>query len=267
MSVFQIYKKDEHLQRAKGLLNSDNPAKHVYACLELRFCIEAIVYQKLLHGIDSLPNTIVETWRPNKALKMLVEFDNLTASDCTVEVNLPNSLELPKSNWMLLGEQKLPSVRWLDKTYHKLGNFLHLVEPKNAANAKSKNTKEEVRDIAEQLEEYVRNNFLVSFNNIDIKQCPVCKQDIAFSLQKARDGETHRCSNRECRATFTVKVDNSNKNITLNCNTYDVKCQRCNSDIVVSEFTVRNLEIFSCRACGAKYIPKGKYEFALLPES
>ena len=72
MSVFHTYNKDKHLQRTLNLINH-NSVEHVYACLELRFCIEAIVYQKLLHGVECLPNTIVNKWQPTKALKMLVE--------------------------------------------------------------------------------------------------------------------------------------------------------------------------------------------------
>ncbi|MCG2839332.1 hypothetical protein L6J37_21120 [Photobacterium sp. WH77] len=264
MSVFHTYNKDKHLQRALNLLESENSVEHVYACLELRFCIEAIVYQKLLHGVGCLPNTIVNTWQPTKALKMLVEFDKLSASDCVVEVNLSHSTKPPESGWLSLGQQKLPPVRWLTTTYNKLGNFLHLVEPQKAVETTYRDIQKDLRDIAEQLKQYVSSNILISYKNIDIKQCPACQQDMAFSLKNVRDGETRKCSNFRCGALFTVKADIEKQEIKLSCNTYDVKCQLCDKDIVIPEEVIRNLDIFSCHHCCAEYIPRGKYEFALL---
>ncbi|WP_120512054.1 hypothetical protein [Photobacterium salinisoli] len=266
MSVFHIYNKDKHLQQALQLLESESSVEHVYACLELRFCIEAIVYQKLLHGIENLPKTIVNTWQPTKALKMLVEFDSFASSDCVVEVNFSSSTLPPKSGWLRLGEQRLPTVRWLNKTYNKLGSFLHLVEPQKASETTPKDIKNELLEIAEQLQKYVKSNFLISYNNIDIKQCPACQQDIAFSLRNVRDGETRKCSNFRCGALFTVKIDSSRNNIQLSCNTYDIKCQLCEKDIFIPEATIRNLDIFGCHNCSAKYMPRGEYEFVLLPK-
>lgn len=265
MSVFKIYDKELHLNRAMALLKSNSETDHIYACLELRFCIEAIVYQKLLHGIDGLPNSIIETWQPNKALKMLTEFDSLTGSNCVVEINLSNAKEPPKDGWLFLGEQKLPPVRWLNKNYNKLGSFLHLVEPKKAAVADSTDVISEVLKIAEQLKKYINTNFLISFKGVDIRKCPVCEQDIAFSLLKVKDGEVRKCSNHRCRALFTVKVDKTNNKVTFNCNTYDIKCQCCNGSIIIPESTIRNLDVFDCGSCGSKYLPRGNYEFALLP--
>lgn len=266
MSVFKIYDKQMYLNRAMVLLKSNNATDHIYACLELRFCIEAIVYQKLLHGIDGLPNSIIETWQPNKALRMLSEFDSLTGANCVVEINLSNAKEPPKDDWLFLGEQKLPPVRWLNKTYNKLGSFLHLVEPKKAAFVDSTDVRSAALTIAEQLKEYINTNFLISIKGVDIQKCPVCEQDIAFSLLKAKDGEVRKCSNNRCGALFSVKVDKTNNKVTFNCKTYDIKCQCCNEDIVIPELTIRNLDVFGCSSCGSKYIPRGNYEFALLPK-
>ncbi|KFZ36413.1 hypothetical protein HR45_16455 [Shewanella mangrovi] len=264
MSVFNIYNKEEHLRRALDLLSSSNKSEHVYACLELRFCIEAIVYQKLLHGIDELPNTIVETWQPNKALKMLVEFDRLTATDCSIEVNLSNSIEPPKDGWLLLGQQKLPPVRWLNKSYNKLGNFLHLVEPKKVGSSNSKSIKESVLEIAEQLEEYVKGNIVINFRGLSLSRCPLCEQDIAFSLQNLRNGDICKCSNYNCGALLKVTVNEQSQEINLSCDIFDIECQRCHSEIAIHESTIRKLETFKCSSCCAEYIPKGTYEFALI---
>ena len=266
MSVFRIYKKEQHLQRAIALLGSENPADHVYACLELRFCIEAIVYQKLLHGIKNIPSSIIETWQPNKALKMLNEIDRLTATDCKVEFKLAKTDTPPEDGWLLLGEQKIPPVKWLDKSYNKLGNFLHLVEPKKVVAKKSREIRASILPIAEQLKGYIGGNLLLTINNVEIKHCPACGQDIAFSTHNVKHGDTRKCSDFRCGALFSVTLDEISQKLTLTCKTYDIACERCDSEIVISEEKIRNLDKFRCNNCNAEYIPRGTYEFALLPK-
>lgn len=266
MSVFNVYKKESHLQRAMLLLDSENTTDHVYACLELRFCIEAIVYQKLLHGIKSIPNSIVETWQPNKAIKMLSEIEKLLVSDCKVEFNLANTDVPPKEGWLLLGEQKVPPVRWLAKNYNTLGSFLHLVQPTKAKKEKPKEIKKTVAPIATQLKQFVKGNLVLTNNNVKIDQCPVCKQDFAFLIHKVKPGLALKCSNFKCGILFTANINEISKRINFTYKTYDISCERCEQVIVIPEEKIRNLDIFSCINCNSQYIPRGEYEVALLPD-
>jgi len=265
MSVFSLYKKEEHLKRAMLLLKSDTVTDHVYACLELRFCIEAIVYQKLLHGIKSIPNSIVETWQPHKAMKMLADIDELAVSGCKIEFNLSKTDTPPKDGWLKLGEQKIPPVKWLSKNYNKLGNFLHLIEPQKASEGQSREIKDKIAPIAEKLEHYVAGNIVVTINDIEVNHCPVCNQDFAFSTKKVKHGDIRRCSNFKCGAVFVANQEQGAKRITFNYKTFDVLCQNCGELMVIPEQTVRNIEKFSCSSCNSEYVTKGNYEFALLP--
>ena len=262
MSVFSIYKKEEHFLRAKALLDSDAISDHIYACLELRFCIEAIVYQKLLHGIDSIPNSIIKTWQPNKAMKMLLDFDEFTSTDCKIEINLLNNGSHSVDDWLKLGEQKIPNIKWLNKSYNKLGNFLHLIEPSKIETGNQREIKNKVSLIVKQLEVYVSGNLLVLNNNIEINSCPICKDDFAFSPQKIKHGELIKCHNYKCGAFFTANVDSLR--ITFTYKTYDVPCPNCKALLEIPIEKVRKLEKFSCSKCHSEYIPKGTYEFASL---
>lgn len=264
MSVFSIYKKESHLQRAVQLLDSENTSDHVYACLELRFCIEAIVYQKLLHDIENIPSSIVETWQPQKAIEMLSKIDQLTAGDCKIEFNLAKTDNPPKDGWLMLGEQKIPPAKWLAKNYNKLGSFLHLVEPKKAKNKEVREIKETISPVAEQLKEYVKGNLILTNNNIEINQCPVCHQDFAFAINNIKHSDTLKCSNFKCGALFLANIDAFSKKITFTFKTYDIACQKCEQKIVIPEEKIRNLDKFSCSNCHSQYIPRGEYSFALL---
>lgn len=264
MSVFNIYKKEEHLQRAVLLLKSDLTTDHVYACLELRFCIEAIVYQKLLYGIKNIPNSIVETWQPHKAIKMLLDIDEFMVTDCKIEFNLSKTDMLPEEGWLTLGEQKIPPVRWLSKNYNKLGSFLHLVEPKKAQDGQLIEIKNIIAPIAKKLEEYVKGDLVVTVNNIEINQCPVCGQDFAFLIQKMKHGDIKKCSNFKCGALLSANMDGDSNKLIFSVKTFDFPCLNCDEIIVVPEIKIRNLDSLSCQSCNSKFVLRGSYELALL---
>lgn len=263
MSVFEIYDKSKHLERANKLLNSDCFVDHYYACLELRFCIEAIVYQKLLHGINKLPKEVIKTWQPHKAMKMLEDIDSLATSSCVVHFNLAQTKEPPKDGWIKLGEQKIPEVKWLAKNYHKLGNFLHLSEPKKATKQNSRNVREKIGQIAKDLEPFMSGNLVLTINNIKLGSCPVCRQDFVFNHRTVKDGEHRRCSNYQCAAVFVASRKDFESEVTFHYKTFDIDCMTCGQRIVIPEQKVRNLDDFKCDKCESQYVIKANYEFAL----
>ncbi|WP_289169883.1 hypothetical protein [uncultured Pseudoalteromonas sp.] len=266
MSIFEIYDKSKHLKRANKLLISDSSIDHYYACLELRFCIEAIVYQKLLHGINKFPKPIVETWQPHKAMKMLEEIDNFATSSCVVHFNLAQTKEPPKEGWNKLGEQKIPKVKWLAKSYNKLGNFLHLAEPSKSVKQESRNVREKVGQIAKDLEPYMSGNLVLTINHIELGCCPVCDNDFIFSPVKVKNGEYRRCSNYQCGAIFVASRKENESQVTFRYKTFDIECQNCCQEVVIPENKVRSLEGFKCNTCESQYVIKANYEFALLPD-
>ncbi|EHH2533266.1 hypothetical protein J7X40_002706 [Vibrio parahaemolyticus] len=263
MSVFDIYDKAKHWERAKTLLSSNSPVDHYYACLELRFSIEAIVYQKILHGLNKLPKAVVETWQPHKAMKILEEIDSLTASNCVVHFNLEQTQEPPTEGWLKLGEQKIPEVKWLTKNYHKLGNFLHLAEPRKAVKHESRNVRAKIVQIARDLEPYMSGNLVLTTNSIEIGCCPICNDGFAFSPAKVKNGECRRCNNPKCGAVFTASREENESQVTFNYKTFDINCPNCGNSLVIPEEKVRNLEGFKCDKCESHYAIKANYEFAL----
>ncbi|WP_318488109.1 hypothetical protein [Photobacterium leiognathi] len=267
MSVFDIYDKSKHLERANELLKSDSYVDHYYASLELRFCIEAIVYQKLLHGIGNIPSSIVKTWQPHKAMKMLEAIDNLSVSSCVLHFNKSQTNEVPKDGWIKLGEQKIPEVKWLTKSYNKLGNFLHLAEPVKAIKQDLRKVRENISQIAKDLEPFMSGNLVLAFNDIDIGHCPICDDEFAFSISKVMDGDDRRCNNYKCGAVFSVSRKESESKAIFHYKTFDIDCQSCGQEINIPEKKVRNLESFKCNKCDSEYFVKAYYDVALLPKS
>jgi hypothetical protein len=266
MSVFSFYDKKAHYNRAKELLASNDINKSKYACLELRYFIEAMVYQKLVKCGADIPEAILNTWQPNKAIKMLNELDSLTTGSFKIEVNLSNSSELPKEGWLSLGEQKIPDVKRINKLYNKLGGFLHLTEPRRYDEKIENNILKQSNDILDELSEYVDGNIVASFGKYKYSSCPVCKYDFFFS-KKMKHGDIINCKSQSCKASFIVNIKPETNEIKFQFRTYDVSCQSCDNEMVIPEKSIHSLEPAVCGECGAVHIVKCSYGYALQPQA
>jgi len=78
----------EHLKNAEELLAGEGQ-QLIYACLELRLAIEAIVYETLQAYEKNLTPDVAEAyqhWQPNKVLELLRRHDRLADTSLRVEV-------------------------------------------------------------------------------------------------------------------------------------------------------------------------------------
>ena len=65
----------EAFTAATRLLNEQDDASLRYAALELRRCLEALVYEKLKTYRDVLPEGSVSRWQPPQAFEALIEIE------------------------------------------------------------------------------------------------------------------------------------------------------------------------------------------------
>lgn len=256
MSVFSTYEKAKHFDRAIKLLESESVHEHYYACLELRFCIEAIVYQKLLYILGKAPDVITSTWEPNKAMKMLEQLDKEEASSCSISFSLTPPTEFPsEDSWKSLGEQKIPKTRWLSKNYNKLGKFLHLTQPKEAQQQTDRGVTDIAKAVAKELEPFVNGNIVVTMNRFNSKlgKCPACGTDFIYSPLNVKQGDKKLCINPKCRLEFKVTKEGGNSNATFSYDTYDIECSSCKDTMEVPESAIREWKGFTCKSCSANY--------------
>ena len=109
-----------HLSRANDLMNKGTLEDFQYACLELRFCLEALVFQNAQNYIALTENHIIDEWRPQRVLEELKEADPHADSSATFR-----SQNNDTGEWRTLGTDKRLSLRWVRKEYQALGYFLH----------------------------------------------------------------------------------------------------------------------------------------------
>jgi hypothetical protein len=122
--------KVEALRAAKELLSRNDDKLFRYVALELRRCVEAVVYEKLLVYRDWIPPEVARTWQPPQAFKALLKMDPEAQETSTLAIALQPQPNVPAPGpYTTLGVDQRPKLGWLTKTWNKLGQHLHAAWP------------------------------------------------------------------------------------------------------------------------------------------
>jgi hypothetical protein len=120
------HEKREAFNAASALLAKNDGSVLRYVALELRRCIEAIVYQKLMIYGDLLPEGSVNQWQPPQAFDALIEIEPNAQETRTFAVApQTDPTKFPDSPFKAIGVDQRPKARWIKETWHKLGSYLH----------------------------------------------------------------------------------------------------------------------------------------------
>ncbi|MBY5731511.1 hypothetical protein HFO26_14615 [Rhizobium leguminosarum] len=118
----------KHLKNAVDLLNGQGQ-QLIYACLELRLSIEALIYETLQTYAQTLsPEVTVayQHWQPNKVLEFLREYDVLADHSLHIQVRRVADDGGPEEGPPFFeGVDNRLSVQWVEKAHRSLGSFLH----------------------------------------------------------------------------------------------------------------------------------------------
>ena len=151
------YYKTECLKRAKKLYDEGNYDSLIYVSLELRQCIESIMYEKLESYRKSIPDIGFRKWQPNHALKTLLYFEPDAEQNMKIAIAPESSPGVTSGPFQYLGEHKALTVKWLDKNYNKLGSYLHVQRGKSKILSYEK-LQSELKLIIDKLDEVIKCN-------------------------------------------------------------------------------------------------------------
>ena len=113
------------LKRVRGLIQQDTEESLRYACLELRFCIERIVYDKIYTYRKRIPEELFDVWQPKKVLKLLLEFEPDSEREYHIGIQVTKDETLPPGKPIRIPHKAI-TFNHINKHYDKLGNFLHV---------------------------------------------------------------------------------------------------------------------------------------------
>jgi|SRR5581483_2879085 len=185
-----ITEKRAAFDAAKKLLAQKDDSLLRYVALELRRCLESVVYEKLWAYRRRIAAKVARKWQPPQAFRALLimepDADKSSVIRFAPEATPGGPVTAP---FEILGVDRRPSSAWLNKTYNKLGSLLHAEWPY----ARERHTPEpsEKRRYLEQtvlkLEPFVVRSFTSTLATVVEFTCSVCNQPIianAAGLEK-----------------------------------------------------------------------------------
>jgi hypothetical protein len=244
------FEKREAYAAAKKLLAQGDDASVRYAALELRRCLEAIVYEKLTSYGDLLPEGSMHRWQPPKAFDALVEIEPNAQETFTCAIGAQKDLLAPSTGpFQQIGVDERPRAKWVKDTWSKLGFYLHAEWPF----ARKQKAKKSLRDFLEKILGDIAalaDNAVsvVMFNVIDFP-CSACGANVkimAKSVEVTGRAVCFTCGMRyraeKAGGGFTfVPVDSA------------FTCE-CGVASYLPADDVRPGYKFECRACAKKYV-------------
>jgi len=247
--------KTNHLKRAKDLLQNNSDYILPYACLELRFCLESITYEKLNTYSSRIPPAVYGKWQPPQVLKTLLRFEPLADQDFELRICSESSLGVPDENWKYLGSHKTFKLKWLRKTYNKLGNFLHISTLDSQTKDKNHKSNDDLRkflkETISQLEIIVKSNLDCSIGKTISFDCAVCSTTVVANIEGVKSTATAQCLNQNCCADYYSSEENGE--VFFKLQTIDFKCLKCEESISIERKKVTFGTQFHCLSCDSKH--------------
>jgi transcription elongation factor Elf1 len=247
------YDKWSCLKRAQLLLDQEDVSSLRYACLELRFCIEAVTYEKLNVYANYVPAKVFKKWQPHHALKMLLQFEPDADEDLSFCISPESELGKPTGNWINLGEYRTFKLNWLNKNYNRLGNYLHmeqnsisLIEDEEKIN-KFKN---EIQEIASVLDHILNSDFVAPTIDIRVQfQCQACGH-LSVANETVLLKTNHAiCINPHCGAEYHATKENTER-WSFKMIGESFKCLKCTTTNWIESRFLNIGTNFKCRSCG-----------------
>jgi predicted RNA-binding Zn-ribbon protein involved in translation (DUF1610 family) len=241
-------------ERAKLLIAEGTIVSLRYAALELRYCMEAITYEKLGASASHIPPHIVDTWQPPQAVKMLLEYEPEADKGFVIFAGIEEEYGKPSSNMEFVGEHKAFGFSWLRKHYNKVGGYLHNSQKKETKTESATEVQTYLRSVADEIEHVLKGSIIGGWmDNVHKIDCVRCGQPVIAgdkTLKKTRD---IYCHNPNCRAEYFANVDAEHGSVSFVLKVTRFDCAKCGVEIPIENRMIDIGYEFKCDKCATKH--------------
>lgn len=189
--------KSQCLGRAEQLVLKNDQISLRYACLELRFFMELVCYEKLNLFLSDLPKQISNEWHPKKIMEVLLEINPDLSEDQTINIVVGKSVKK-------VGEVKALTIPFLTKNYNKLGKFLHAPKAKESSSLPV-DFNIYLTTLIDELRGHLSAMNTSLFHRIEFT-CQDCRSPIVRNSKVLTDGLRIRCLNDTCKAEYFISA-------------------------------------------------------------
>lgn len=242
-------------ERAKSLIAEGTGVSLRYAALELRFCMEAITYEKLEASAKHIPPHVLETWQPPQAVKMLLEHEPKADKGFVLFAGIEKEYGKPSDDMQFVGEHKAFKLGWLRKHYNKVGSYLHYSHGSKRNNQESIDSiRKYLQEVCDEVEEVLKGNILGGWlDQVFEYTCEKCQQVILVGKHTLENTSHIICQNPNCKAEYFTQVEGEGEKVRFTLKVTQFDCAKCKAKISVEN---RKLDIgfeFRCPACSTKH--------------
>jgi hypothetical protein len=256
-----VFGTDSNIARAKELLTQGDAASLRYACLELRFALERIAYQKLQLRLSDITVEEIAAWQPKRVMDRLMELvDPALNQDSMLSVALEGRDGQPVEVFQPVGTNKGVNPKDLGKHWQKLGSNLHVSMPKRKGEHPKEPDPVALRMFIQEVIGYVENITSTGFDShFSVKvtfTCGACKQTVVRNSQVLKDGEIVQCQNSACDASYRVLKQGDQ--FIFETHTLDIPCINCKGTMHIAANKLLKLDYWErttvlCE-CGTRHV-------------
>jgi hypothetical protein len=244
------------LARARNILDGGDDLSLRYACLELRFCIEAITYDKLRTYAPRLPVSVFENWQPPQAVKALLEIEPDAAASFSLRIREEDGMGNQIGEWMPLGTHNALPLPWLRKTYNKLGNYLHIPTPRqqelNPKNPDPEKLRADLEEIMAKLQPVVENTIDASIAKVSTFTCTRCEKPVVCNVKGLQQTKKTTCMNPNCGTQYRAE-ETAPGEFSFQLIQTPVNCLKCEQELFLETQHIEVGRNFRCDSCGTTH--------------
>lgn len=234
---------------ARELLAQGNDEQLRYVALELRRCIEAVVYEKLEGYRTWISEKLARTWQPPQAFKALLEIDPGGQDDAVFAVAPQERLDGPPATPLqVIGTDRRPKAKWLTENWNKLGSDLHASWPYSRKTERG-NRREFYLRVLSDLEPFVTNHFTAAMTNTIAFKCSECGQSVVISHEGLKSVGHATCLS--CLLRYSHREQDGEPFFFLEEPV--IECQECHQYIYLPSAELEDGYQFQCRHCKTRY--------------
>jgi predicted RNA-binding Zn-ribbon protein involved in translation (DUF1610 family) len=219
----------ERLAKATALLAPNDNDSLIYACLEMRKCVEALAYDLLQLYLHEAPTKAFEVWQPDNVIKELLRIDTSADKSSRLSMQREATATEPAGEWKYIGEDRRLKVKRMQKIFNAMGSYIHVPtirqlkespEPDYAAIRKS------VVKMRDELQHIVSAKMWgFHFNKFVTFHCSQCETPIKRTEKVLEASNQVECGN--CGQFFNVSKDEPGEWY-IDPVFFSWNCQKCN---------------------------------------
>jgi hypothetical protein len=244
------WRAQQHFDRANSLLENYDASNSRHICLELRMCIEYLVYNMLLLYYDELPKRARKSWKPKDAMTHILDIAPDVEQSHTVFMGLQAAPGVEPKTVSFVGHDRRFSAKWANEAWQALGNYLHapsISQLENKFEEGSEKLHKRIIEIRDELSAVFASNMF----NVRLDENIAFKCDCGHTIQRREDTLDRDIECISCGEIFVHElVDGEHRFKIKQC---DFPCEKCKAVTKAKASSIAKGNLIVCCACDSEY--------------